>query len=291
MALTQQDLMPAGMSGPNGMRFAAWLMDLYKSGQIDSQNLANLQNIQMATGENLRRIGYLLGFNFITTNDDLYRKNLLAFVVVRRCNGSIGGMYNALRIYGFKTDKIDIYNSFSYTAGVLLDGTRVLDGRWQLNNDYDRPLFSNYIDFYRSNGVTFFGADDLVEFCRAPGRPLLAREIFVVEAADAVPASNELILDGSWQLDGTYHLDPFATPDKAQLLRDGTVVAESAAVSPSVRLSDCAEFTFASFAQFDEIRILANNQVIAKKIYNLTQFYFKIQIVQWIYSPTGGVRI
>lgn len=288
MAISRKDLLPAGMFGLNGGRFADWEMDLYTSGKIDADNLAKLQNIEFSTGQNLRRIGYNLGFVLVTDDDDFYRKNLLAFIVIKSCNGSIGSIYDALKIYGYDTTKIDIYDSFSFAAGILLDGSRVLDGRWTLDNDYDQPLFNCYLDFYRSDNVLFIGADTLAEFCRPPGRPILAREIFALTLADGMPDLNDLILDGSWTLDGSKRLDPRATADTCQLWGGGVMVAESKTSSPSVRLAETAEFAFNTFLQFDEIRILANGDLIAKRVYNLTQFYFKIQIVQWIFSPTGG---
>lgn len=288
MGLNRLDLLPAGMSGLNGLRFADWEIAIFDSGEIDSKNLAKLQNMEYATGENLRRIGYNLGFSFVTDDDELYRKNLLAFIIIKTCNGSIGSIYDSLEIYGYDTSKIDIYDSFSFSKGILLDGTRSLDGRWTLNNDYDQPLFSSYLDFYRSDNVAFVGADTLSEFCRPPGRPILPREIFALNLDDSLPDLNDLILDGSWILDGSKRLDPHALADTCQLWEGGNLVAESKISSPSVRLENAIDFTFNTFAQFDEIRVLANSKLIAKKIYNLTNFWFKIQIVQWLFSATKG---
>lgn len=176
-------------------------------------SLETLYDVDLAEGDNLRRIGKNIGFNAFIISDVAYRDALKSYIFLRSSNGAIPFFYEYFEKIGFDITKIDIWQDFQ-NSFLYFDDSFYLDGTTYFNpEDTGLSVYEGRVDFHVKDSHNWLkDQQDIVDIIRFVGKPVNAYEVLELENGDSssftYQVPDNLYLDSGYYLDDIQYLNP-----------------------------------------------------------------------------------
>lgn len=284
------ELFPASIRGENAEKLEKIYKNFFAFQESNLLSLGLLNNIIYATGDNLRRIVGLIGFQANIISDADFKIEFLDYILSLNSNGSPTFFYEIFEILSLDTTEIDIWQNF-IDKNFPFDSTRKLDSTWKLSSTTGLFVYDGYIDFLIKDGHIFENKlEDFIDRVRYVGRRVFAREVMELTKSDGNFHGyvGTRKLDAAWELNKTLKLNPFPSNPIEELVvfLDDTELLRTNLYNNFTRQEGMSfiEFDISTLtSNYNKVEVYANGILIFDKTFKeLRKFKFKIKKIRWI---------